>query len=154
MLGGGTSVSGVSQPEGRTWWAQPLRKVLPSLYRCGWCFLTTLNFLIVAWALEHRAELTIKSSSPSWVSPLLPSEAGSFPHLPTSSLLTWCWAPVRTQHRLCTSSAVFLTSPLFNVLCSYPETPESSGTSHQSPFVFAELLRVIHRQQIIGSLSS
>lgn len=95
-------------------------------------FSYSLSFGAQGRYLSLMAELTIKSSFPA--SPPLLSEAGSLtPHLPTSSVLTRCWAPVRTQHRFCTSSAVFPTCPLFNVLCSYPETPESSGTSHQIP---------------------
>lgn len=33
VLGGGPSVPGISQPASRTWWPQPLREMLPPLYR-------------------------------------------------------------------------------------------------------------------------
>jgi hypothetical protein len=52
MFGGGASVPGVSQPAGRAWWTQPLRKVLPPLYRLVWLSLRASDFLRVSVGID------------------------------------------------------------------------------------------------------
>lgn len=48
VLGGGASIAGISQPACRAWRPQPLRKMLPPLYRWVWLSLRVFDFLIVS----------------------------------------------------------------------------------------------------------